>query len=126
LVSEILSSRLHIEVKKIKELLIKREEDSSTVVEEGLALPHIVIEGENKFEIIVARAKQGIVFSPQEIVKMAFVLAGSADQRNFYLRSLMTIANIVKEHHFISSFMKAKNEEKLRLIILSSTRKRGL
>jgi len=126
LISGILSFRLDIEAKKIKELLLKREEESSTVVEKELALPHIVIEGENKFEIVVVRAKEGIIFSPQEVVKIVFVLAGTSDQRNFYLRSLMIIANIVREHHFISCFMKAKSKERLRLAILSSTRKRQL
>jgi mannitol/fructose-specific phosphotransferase system IIA component (Ntr-type) len=124
LIAEELSSRLGVKARIIKDLLIKRELQSTTVIEKELALPHIVVEGSQKFEVIVVRAKDSIDFSPHGLVKVAFVLAGSKDERNFHLCALMAIANIVREQQFLSHFMKAKTPEQLKMVILSSTRKR--
>ena len=55
-----------------------------------------------------------------------FILAGSSDERNFHLRSLMAIAQIVREANFYKNWMWMRDEESLRMLILSSTRKREL
>jgi len=125
LVSERLSLRLGISPGQIKSLLIKREEESHTVIEKSLAIPHIVVPGENKFEIVLVRARKGIVFSSQEDpVHIIFVLAGSIDERNFHLRVLMAIAQIVRESDFYANWMRMKDQESLKMLVLSSTRKR--
>ena len=127
LVSEILSSRLGISSEQVKDLLIKREEESHTVIEKGLAIPHIIVPGKNKFEIMLVRARKGIMFSPQEApVQIVFVLAGSIDERNFHLRVLMAIAQIMRESSFYKNWMRMKDKEALKMLILSSTRKREL
>ena len=125
LVSETLSLRLNISSPQIKNLLIKREEESHTVIEKGLAIPHIIVPGENKFEVVLVRARKGIVFSPQEDpVRIIFVLAGSVDERNFHLRVLMAIAQIVRDSDFYTNWMRMKDQESLKMLVLSSTRKR--
>ncbi len=125
--SDLLSLRLEIDQKTIKDLLIEREKQSTTVLEEGLALPHIVVKGIKRFEILMVRSKQGIVFSPdKEPVHIVFVLAGSVDERNFHLRALMAIAQIVREHNFYKNWMRMRDEESLRMLVLSSTRKRDI
>ncbi|MFH1519297.1 MAG: amino acid permease [Candidatus Omnitrophota bacterium] len=125
LISEALSLRLAISSEQIKELLIKREEKSHTVIEKGLAIPHIVVPGEHKFEIVLVRARKGIIFSPQEApVEIIFVLAGSLDERNFHLRALMAIAQIVREGGFYNNWMRMKDKKALKMLVLSSTRKR--
>ncbi|NQT28576.1 MAG: amino acid permease, partial [Candidatus Omnitrophica bacterium] len=127
LVSTTLSSRLDISPSQIKSLLIKREEESHTVIEKGLAIPHIVIPGENKFEIVLVRARKGIVFSSQEDpVRIIFVLAGSMNERNFHLRVLMAIAQIVRESDFYTNWMRMKDKESLKMLVLSATRKREI
>jgi len=127
LVSETLKQRLGIAKSVVKDLLIKREEQSTTVIEKGLALPHIVIEGHGKFEIVIVRSKQGIAFSHEkDSVHIIFVLAGSKDERNFHLRALMAIAQIVRGHNFYKDWMRMKDAESLRMLVLSSTRKRDI
>jgi len=127
LISEIFSKRLDIDKEAIKDLIIKRELESTTVIEEGLALPHIVVEGEHKFEMVVVRAKKGIIFSKDKNpVHIVFALAGSRDERNFHLRTLMAIAQIVREANFYENWMRMKDEDSLRMLVLSSTRKRDL
>ncbi len=127
LVAEVLSARLGIDKSKIKNLLIKREAESTTVIEKGLAIPHIVVEGEKKFEIIMVRIRGGIAFLPdKDPVHIVFVLAGTQDERNFHLRSLMAIAQIVRDQNFYPNWMRMKDENSLRMLVLSSTRKRDL
>lgn len=126
IVSEILAERLELHAKSIEKLLLKREAQSTTVIEKGLAIPHIIVEGTQKFEIIIVRAKKGVIFSPKDKVNVIFVLAGSRDERNFHLRTLMAIAQIVREHNFYNNFMRARSESQIRLLVLSSTRKRHL
>lgn len=104
---------------------LDRERESTTVIKPGLAIPHIVVEGESMFEILLARCKEGVVFSElQEPVKTIFVLIGSSDERNYHLRALMNIAHIVSEEDFEKRWFAATNTEQLRDIVLLSSRKR--
>jgi len=125
MVSEKLSQRMNINQQEVKKLLDQREEESTTIIEEGLALPHIVVEGKRKFEIMMVRANSGIIFSlSRKPVKMVFVLAGTKDERNFHLRSLMAIAQIVRERDFYENWIRMKDSKSLKMLVLSSTRKR--
>ena len=97
-----------------------------TVIKEGLAIPHIIIDGKNIFDILVVRCKNGINFKLEnKIVNTVFVLAGSQDERNFHLKALMSIAQIVSEENFENKWKAAKNINELKNIILLSNRKRG-
>jgi amino acid transporter/mannitol/fructose-specific phosphotransferase system IIA component (Ntr-type) len=109
----------------IFEKLLAREAEAGTVVQPGLAIPHVVIEGENKFGIVLVRAKLGVSFpkSP-EPVRIMFFLAGSKDERNYHLRVLMAIAQIAQEKDFERQWLAARDIEAIRNLILLSTRKR--
>ncbi len=125
LVAESMSKRLAINADVLYQALIKRERENTTVLNPDLAVPHIVIEGEHKFDILLARCKQGIVFSDKTPkVHSVFVLAGTRDERNFHLRALASIAQIVQEFSFERKWMKAKNNEVLRDIVLLGKRRR--
>ncbi|MBN2323222.1 MAG: amino acid permease [Spirochaetes bacterium] len=106
--------------------LEKRENESSTVITPFLAVPHIVIEGTHRFSILLARCRQGIMFSDEfPSVHAVFVLLGTKDERNFHLISLAAIAQIVQEPGFERRWMSAKNKESLRDILLLGERKRS-
>ena len=124
-VSECLAAELCIDKDKLVNLFIKRENESTTVIRPGLAIPHIIIEGEHKFEILLARARQGVRFlGTSAPVHIIFVLIGTKDERNFHLRALAAIAQIVQDKDFDKSWLKARNTEELRDIILLAERKR--
>jgi APA family basic amino acid/polyamine antiporter len=107
------------------EKFLAREAETGTVVQPGLAIPHVVVEGEDKFAIVLVRAKQGVTFpkSP-EPVRIMFFLAGSKDERNYHLRALMAIAQIAQEKDFEKRWLAARDIEAIRNLILLSTRKR--
>ncbi len=123
--SQALSKRLNIDADKLYGLFIQREKESTTVIKPGLAIPHIVVDGQNIFEVLLVRCKDGAVFSElHEPVKTAFILIGSSDERNYHLRALMSIAHIVSEPEFEKRWFAAKNIEQLRDIVLLSGRRR--
>jgi len=125
LVAEKMAGRLRMSKPALLELLVAREAESSTVLRPGLAIPHIVIEGEKTFDILLARSQEGIVFSEDAPrVHLAFVLVGTRDERNFHLRALSAIAQIVQSHGFDKKWMRARGEQGLRDVVLLAERQR--
>ncbi|MDD5063622.1 MAG: amino acid permease [Phycisphaerae bacterium] len=120
-----LSGRLGVRETDIYQRLSDREKESSTVLSDSLAIPHIVIEGEHAFDVLIARCKEGIVFSDtHRRVQAIFVIAGSRDERNFHLYSLSAIAQIVQDPNFEKRWLTAKDVEAIRDIVLLGQRKR--
>ncbi|MDY6916107.1 MAG: amino acid permease [Candidatus Cloacimonadota bacterium] len=127
LVADEICDSVNTPCENIKLKLEEREKESSTAITESLAIPHIILDGEKKFDILVARCKEGIYFSEQSpSVKIVFVIAGSRDERNFHLQVLAAIAQLVSNQNFEKKWMKAKNKEALRDIILLGERKHNL
>jgi APA family basic amino acid/polyamine antiporter len=123
--STILAERLKTDEFILFEKFLHREAEGSTVIQPGLAIPHVVVEGENKFDILLIRARDGINFPhADDPVRIMFVLAGSRDERNYHLRALMAIAQIAQEKQFEQQWLTARNAEAIRNLILLSTRKR--
>jgi mannitol/fructose-specific phosphotransferase system IIA component (Ntr-type) len=126
LVAEKLAKPLNIEAKQLFEAFILREQESSTQIRPGLAIPHIIIEGEQKFEMLIARCSAGINLSETTPpVYAMFILVGSRDERNFHLRALSAVAQSVQDANFDKHWLKAKNIEELRDILLLAKRRRG-
>jgi len=125
IVSGEMAKDLQMEPEVLYDLLLKREQESSTAITSFLAIPHIIIEGEHRFAILIARSREGIVFSESiQDIHAVFVLVGTRDERNFHLVSLAAVAQIVQEPDFEKKWMDAKNKEAVRDIILLAQRKR--
>ena len=78
-----------------------------------------------KSRLLLARAKGGIRFSDEAPeVKAVFVLAGSRDERNFHLRALAAIAQIVQEAGFERRWTRAADAQGLRDVVLLAKRGR--
>lgn len=123
--AETLAPRLQMNEADVYDLFLAREKESTTVVKPGLAIPHIVVKGEDRFDVLLVRCRKGIVFSElNPAVKTAFILIGSENERNFHLRALMAIAHIVEEPGFEDRWLSARNMEQLRDVVLLSARKR--
>ena len=120
-----LANRLDTDEYVLFEKFLHREAEGGTVVQPGLAIPHIIVDGAGRFDIILVRAREGIVFpNVDEPVKIMFVLAGSKDERNYHLRALMAIAQISQEKLFEKRWLEARDSRALKNIVLLSTRKR--
>jgi len=125
--SEILSARLGVNEFVLFEKFLYREQQGSTIVQPGFAIPHIIVDGENKFDVLLVRCKEGVNFPhTAEPVKIMFVLSGSKDERNYHLRALMAVAQIAQEKDFEERWLSARGVEGIRNLILLSTRKRDI
>jgi len=125
LISAKFSASLGISKDELFGKFSEREMISSTIVRSGLAIPHIIIEGKKVFKMILVRNREGIVFSEdQPPVKTLFAIVASADERNFYLRALVAIAEISQEKDFEQNWLEAGSHQDLRDIILLAGRRR--
>ena len=123
--AKVFSNRLGITEDVLLQKFLESEARSSTVVQPGMAIPHIVLEGKHLFDLMLIRCKDGIVFDADAPpVKTVFMLVGSADERNYHLRALMAIANVSQEDNFTERWMNAPTIESLRDIVLLSRRQR--
>ena len=121
----LLAPRLGMQADQLLERFEQREKQSSTVIQPGLAIPHVIIDGQGLFDVLPVRCKGGIVFPGQASpVQTAFILVGSPDERNYHLKALMAVAQIVQEPDFVARWLQAPKTEHLRDILLLSSRTR--
>ncbi len=123
--ADILAPRLEVDPERLAGQLMQREAASNTVILPGLAIPHVVVSGEGRFEMLMVRAPGGIAFPEQQRVRTAFVLVGTMDERNFHLRALSAIAQIVQQEGFEEKWLAAESEEDLRRVMLTFERRRS-
>lgn len=120
-----LQSKMDIDQEHLHERLLEREAQGSTVIDAGIAIPHIVVDGENRFEIMLLRSKSGINLADnQPPLHCIFVLVGTKDQRNYHLRALMSIAQIAQQENFLKNWLDCRNINSIRNMILLSNRTR--
>ena len=124
-VSNVLSKDLNLKSEELFGAFIKRERESSTVIARGLAIPHIFVKGKNVHRLVLVRARAGIIFPEDQLVHIAFVLAGSLGERVLHLKILAAIAKTVQSHDFEKKWLEAKGDEELKHVILLAERKRG-
>jgi len=125
IVANKLANRLDIEKNKLYSFIMKREKDSNVMVHPGIAILSNIIEGRDKFEIILVRSKKGIMlFDDTPPINAFFVVVATSEQQSFYMHSLMWMVQIAEVTDFENEWLNAKDADELRNIILSSWRKR--
>ncbi|GLI56745.1 amino acid transporter [Propionigenium maris DSM 9537] len=107
------------------EILSNKERESTSVVSDFVAIPHVILEGSSEFNLLMVRCQEGIRFSDEApMVKAIFVFSGMKENVLFHLKALASIAYIIQEKHFKTQWIKAKNENYLKDVLLLSRRKR--
>ncbi|MBN1151449.1 amino acid permease [candidate division WOR-3 bacterium] len=125
MISEDVADKLNADTETIKKSFMDRENLASTAITPFVAIPHIIVEGEKIFEIIVARSLKGLVFSEEKSsVRAVFVVIGSLDERNFHLQALSAIAQIVLNRKFEKRWLNCKNLQAIKNLIQLSERRR--
>jgi len=118
-----ISTKLNEDEKLIHELLVKRENDNSTALTDFVAIPHIIIDGTKIFDIFMFRGRKGFEFTEDhDNIRAVFVLVGTRDERNFHLRAISAIAQIVRDPEFEKRWTEARNVENLRDVVLLGKR----
>lgn len=124
--SEALAPLVGLDADVITDLLVKRENESSTVVAPGVAIPHVIIEGEQPVALLVARCREGAKFPIKDTppVEFTFIIIGAKSSRNLHMRILSAIAQLFQDPAFEDIMLAAKDTESMRKIILNTRRRR--
>jgi amino acid transporter/mannitol/fructose-specific phosphotransferase system IIA component (Ntr-type) len=105
--------------------LIRREHTGSTVILSGIAVSDIIVRGQNFFEMVLVRSREGVLFKDESLPVYAyFLLITSENERNFYLRTVTSIAQIIQDPSFMRRWKNAKTPSGLRDLILLGPRQR--
>jgi amino acid transporter len=123
-ISRTLELDLSLSEEQIRARFEQREAQGSCVLTPFVAIPHIIVEGQNLFKILLVRSREGIEFEVDTSVKAFFVIVGSRDMRNMHLKALAAIAHIVQHPEFEKRWTTARNEAQLKDILLLSERVR--
>ncbi|NNF59016.1 MAG: PTS sugar transporter subunit IIA, partial [Rhodothermaceae bacterium] len=125
-VARVLAPSVGLTPEAFMEQMLSREAESSTVILPGLAIPHLRMEGENVFALLIGRCREGIRFpGGEEPVVAAFTLVTSEDQRHVHLRALAAIAHLAQQPGFEARWLQAPDAEALRDLLLRTERRRG-
>lgn len=120
-----ISSEIDMDEKDVIKSFIDRQELSNTAVSDFLAIPHIVIPGEDKVFLKVVRSKEGITFNDNEnAVKAIFFLGGTKEKRVLHLKTLASIATLVQFKEFEEKWQSLESPLELKNLMLLSKRKR--
>lgn len=124
-VSRDMAIQYGMEEDKIKELFLKRQKDCNTAISEFLAIPHIVIDGENKVLLHVVRCRKGIRFTEEENnVQAIFLLGGTKEARTLHLKTIAAIASLVGSENFKEKWLQAETVTELKNLMILTERKR--
>jgi amino acid transporter/mannitol/fructose-specific phosphotransferase system IIA component (Ntr-type) len=124
-VSKRLSKKIGIPEEKLYKLMKRRKNESSMMLYPGVGIFSHLIGGRDYFEIVIVRSKKGIVISKSGEPFHAFIVViASPDEKNFYLHSLMWIAQIAEQCDFTDAWVSAEGPEELRQLLLDAWKKR--
>lgn len=123
-ISDKLGQRIGLSGGEVYNLLCDKEKRYSSVLGDNIAIPHVIVEGEKIFDVVIVRNKEGVVFEENKKINVIFVLIGSRDERNFHLKALSAIAQVVNGKDFYKKWMEAKNPQVLKDIVMLSKRQR--
>ncbi|MFW6180481.1 MAG: amino acid permease [Spirochaetota bacterium] len=123
-VSEVLGGQLGLDSSELFPKFVERERESSTVIARGFAVPHVFVERENLLEVVLVRARAGVIFPGDQVVHILFVFVGSSGDRILHLKILAAIAQVIQNPDFHRNWAAARNDEELRYAVLLTERTR--
>ncbi len=120
-----LANELDMQEEELIKLFLDRQTDFNAAISDFLAIPHIILDGEDKMFMRIIRSKEGIKFTEKEnSVKAVFLLGGSRDKRLLHLKTIASIATLVGQEEFRKEWLNAENIGELKNILLLNQRKR--
>ena len=93
--------------------LMEREEQISTGIGHGVAVPHAIVKSLDRIVCVIAQSPEGVEFQALDAspVHVVFMLMSPPDKRGEHLRLLARIARLVSNQEFVSRIATAKDAE---------------
>ena len=120
-----ISAEIGMPEDEIVNRFIERQAEVNTALSPFLAIPHIVIDGEERMFMHVIRTKDGTRFSDEESsVKAVFLLGGTKDRRMLHLKTIAAIASLISQPDFEQRWNEAASDVELKNLLVMNERKR--
>lgn len=101
-----------IELEGLLEAIEEREATAQTIVGEGFAMPHAIIEWEGTYRVVLGRSKSGVDYgiadTPRVHLMVLFVV-GRAQQKDFHLEVLASLAELLEPEDFRKELVDARD-----------------
>jgi mannitol/fructose-specific phosphotransferase system IIA component (Ntr-type) len=125
LVSQSLGERFQLNQDTVRNTLEKRSQEGSIILIPGVAVSDIICTGDDMFEMVLIRCREGVLLDKEDTPVNAYiVLLTTRDKRDFYLKAVASIAQIIQHGDFEKRWGEARTEQQLRDIILLGERRR--
>ena len=107
----------------ILDQLLKRENESSTFFNDGVAFPHIRVDGIKDPLLALGIASQGVSDVPSEIpVKLIFLIIAPKEDPNVQIRILGMVIRLARNKNFVEQMIKSDSSKKVWKAILDMER----
>lgn len=107
---------------EIKQEFMLRNRIGETPVENGIAIPHMRLEKLKDFHLILGRSKRGLAFpETEEPIHVIFTLLGTQEHAALHIRILAELAVRADREGFVQNWIDAKDEEEIKLLLLTPT-----
>jgi basic amino acid/polyamine antiporter, APA family len=104
---------------EIREGLYEASRKGNTPAADGIALPHVLIDGIKRYEVLLARSNSTLHFpGVAKPVRAVFVLMGAKQDPQQHLRMLAAVARRVEEPDFLTRWENAADGEHLKRVLL--------
>lgn len=122
---QLLAIPAHAAPEQLQKAFQTREAESSTVVREGIAIPHVILEGTSHAVMLLARCREGIWFSAQkEPVFALLMLVEGYEHRYFHLQALAALSRWAHDPDFMRTWITTPTVAELRDTLLELHRTR--
>ncbi|MDH6670336.1 PTS system fructose-specific IIC component [Paenibacillus sp. LBL] len=98
-----------------KEMILKREAESSTGIGGGIAMPHAKTKAVNEPTVVFAKSSKGVEFEALdgEAAYVFFMIAAPEGAGNTHLRTLAALSRLLIDAEFIGKLMDTKTPEEV-------------
>lgn len=102
-----------------KKDILKREEQSTTGIGDGVAIPHAKSSAVKNPSIVFGRSQEGIEFEAldEELSNLFFMIAASEGAHNDHLETLSRLSTLLMDSKFREDLLKSESEEEILYLI---------
>lgn len=98
-----------------KEMILKREAQSSTGIGGGIAMPHAKTKAVNEATVVFAKSAKGVDFESldDEPAHLFFMIAAPEGAGNMHLRTLASLSRLLIDSEFIEQLMNTRTPDEV-------------
>ncbi|CAM3082339.1 PTS fructose transporter subunit IIABC [Sporolactobacillus spathodeae] len=98
------------DAKLFKEMILKREKESSTGIGDGIAMPHAKTKAVNEATVVFGRSKKGLDYKAldNKPSDLFFMIAAPEGAANVHLQTLAALSRLLIDQEFVTKVKQAK------------------